>query len=388
MRPLAALIPMALLFGDPAFASDPKSKPPTEDRVRIANQLPFDVAACGTAPVAITGVPTKNMLAMALVLAQPAALECLTPATSRGKAQTTEVQIGVALSDRGAVISVKGDNLTATGASCITEVLQRSITFEPLATGAAPIELAGEIVHDATTNAAIESGINVPSDWVGAARGALPKWCSCYAPYANQRPPLLTADVRLAAGKSEVTFRKGPTPEADALAQCLLPNIVALPVPKSDLEFRFPLRLTHLHTLDRAPATELGPELAFQQSEVARLRLFAATELALTLRTRTAATYDASVAAYQKAPKASQFPVLVRQCNALVEADGAWLTAAQTLLAHEGQMAATTRALSEKDPSWKPAADAMAESRAATEQEVATATQTLEGDKHACPKVK
>ena len=390
MRSVSTIVPAALLLFSvaPAVAGEQKPPPPTEERIRVANQHPFDVAACTQEVIELHGTPDRNTLGAALVLAQPRALECLTHDGARGEAPITEVLVTATVSDQGTTWAASGDNLTPSGAGCVSEVLKRVVKIDPLFAGAKPIELQGLMVHDGNVNAALEVGINAPSDWVASVRASMMNACSCYGAYASKRPPLLTADVKLAAGKSEVVFRKADTPEADALAQCLLPNFLIAPVPKSDREFRFAFKVVHLHTGDLSPAADLGPELAFQQAELGRLNLFARAELALVKRTQAGGAFDGAVAEYHKAPKASLFPALVTKCDALVAADDGWLAAANSLLAQEERMAASTKALAATDPSWQGAADAIAESFAATRKEVAAATQTLAQDKENCGKLK
>lgn len=388
MRSLSLFVPAAALLLSSTMALAEDKKPPNEERIRVANQHPFDVAACAQEPVVIQGAPNQTTFAIALVLAQPRALECLTPDGARGDAAVTAVRVAATVNDQGASFEASGDNLTPSGAGCLTEVLKRVIKIDPLPVGAAPVRLEGELVHDGNVHAALQIGVNAPSDWVAAARGSLMGACSCYGAFTGKRPPVLTVDVKLAGGKSEVAFRPGGTPEADALGQCLQPILAALPVPKSDREFRFPFKVVHLHTLDLVPADDLGPELAFQQAELGRLHLFALAELALANRTRAGGAFDGAVAEYQKAPKASLYPALVSKCDALVGADKSWLEAAKALFAKETVMAATTRALAEKDASWKGAADAIAEARAATDKEVQSATQTLAHDEETCGKLR
>lgn len=387
MRSLAIIVPAAIvLTATHALAED--KKPPNEERVRVANQHPFDVAACAQEPVVISGIPTATTFGIALVLAQPRALECLTPDGARKDQPVTVVRVTATVNDQGASFEASGDNLEPSGAGCLSEVLKRVIKIDPLPMGTAPVRLEGEIVHDGNVHAALQIGVNAPSDWVASARASMMTACGCYGAFTHTRPPVLTADVKLAGGKSEVVFRPGATPEADALGKCLQPGLAALPVPMSDREFRFPLKVVHLHSLDLAPATDLGPELAFQQAELGRLHLFALAELALASRTRAGGAFDGAVAEYQKAPKASLYPALVKRCEALVEADKGWLAAARTLFAKESEMAATTKTLADADPSWKGAAEAIADSRAATEKEVQSATQTLAHDEETCGKLK
>lgn len=388
MRALSAVVSVALSVLT-ATALAEEAKPPAEERIRVANQHPFDVAACDEGKITLGGAPDRNRFAIALVLVQPRVLECLTPDEARGPGELTEVRVVARIDDKGASFSASGGNLEPAGAACIAEVLGKAIAIEPLAAGIAPVELAGELVHDKNVHAALELGINAASDWVAAARKAVGGACSCFGAFAAKRPPVLTADVKLVGGKSEVVFRpKTATAESDALAQCLTPILSAVPIPPSDREFRFPLNVIHLHSRDLAQATDLGPELAFQQGDLGRLRLFALAELALVDRTRAGQAFDQAVAAYNKAPKVAAFGGLVDKCDALVAADKTWLGAAEALLAHETRMAGETAALAAKDASWKGAAEAIASAHAATKKEVATATETLAGDEGNCKKLK
>lgn len=358
-----------------------------DGRIRVVNQVPFDVASCERDALTLERL-TNNELAIALALVQPRVLECLTPATARGPAERTDVAITLTVTDAGATFDAKGDNLTPEGASCITAGLSSALTVSATPKGNEPRTLTAQLSHELGTNPGVRLGVNAPSDWVAAVRTSLMSHCDCYSAFAGKRPPLLTAQVQFTGGKITMAFDKSATPEGDVLAACLAPHLLALPAPTSKTEFRFPLRLVHTHSADTRPAPELGPELEFAQAELARLRLLARSQRALSDRSASAKTYDGLVTEYKRSKKASLVPTLTERCGALVTADEGWLEAAQRLLTHERALTERVTTLAASDAAWAPVAEAMASSIEASTRDVAQATASLSADKNACPKTR
>jgi len=366
-------------LASPALAED--------GRVRITNMVPFDVAVCHPNATATGFAPHPQLIKNAVTALQPHLLECLTPASTRGPAEQTEVALSLALDASGALWKAAGPNLLPPGAACIEATLGKRLPLVPLPVGEAPIALTTTVTHDATVHPTLVAGVNEPSDWVAAARGALPQWCECYAPFASTRPPVVSADVQLATGPAKVTLSASLSPEAMSLGQCLLPHLQSVPVQPSKNQFRFALRLVHLHSADGARAPDLVPETAFAQDDLVRNQRFAASQRQLIERTLSAREYDGLVTIYQKTKKADLVPTLDAKCKALVEADGRWLDAARTLLEQETRMEKTVTDLAAKDPSWQAAADAMVAARQVTAEEVGRAESTRESDRKACPKL-
>ncbi len=160
-----------------------------------------------------------------------------------------------------------------------------------------------------------------------------------------------------------------------------------LPVRPSKNQFRFVLRLVHMHSADAARASDLVPETAFAQVDLVRNQRFAASQRQLIERTLSAREFDGLLTNYQKTRKATLVPSLDAKCKALVEADGRWLDAARMLLEQETRMEKVAMELAAKAPSWQAAADALVAARQVTAEEVGKAESTRESDRKACPKL-
>jgi hypothetical protein len=360
-----------------------------QERMRITNQPAFDVATCHPRQLTLPQPPNQGILVGALVSTRPQVMECLVDPKHRGPAATTKVTVKTSVTDQAATHTVTGENLTPEGQQCIQAAVDKAVQLQPLAKGAAPVEADTQFIHEMNNSPAITFGINEGSDFSGTVRLAQPQWCDCYAGFANQAPPVLTAKIslkKLFPNPTDITFEPSGSPEGDQLAACLKQKIAALPAkPKSD-ELSFPHRFVHFHALASEPAPNLPPELRFYQLEMVRGQRAADAAIAFGARANAAETYDAIVSKYQKTKDWKLVPELKAKCAELVKAADAWVAALEQQQAVDQATVALVGELKAKDEGWAAVETASQTTLTNTQKDLETAKQRRQADEGACPK--
>jgi len=365
----------------------------TEERMRITNQPPFDVAVCQPKALTLPQPPNEGILVGALLSTRPEVMECLVDPKSRGEAESTRVVVKTTVNEQGGTHAITGENLTPEGTACIQKVVDARVPLTALPKGAQEVTSESTFVHEVGNSASVKFGINPGSDFSGAVRLAQEDWCECYAPFANKAPPQLKASVDLkkeSATAAEIVFEPTNTPEGDQLAACLQAKMMAIPVKLEVTELKFPYRFTHFHSQATESSADMSPELRFYQLDLLRNQRAANTAIAFGARANAAETYEAVITKFQKTPPKKQYdllPELTSKCNALVEASKQSVDALSAQLQSEQQSLANVQELKAKDAAWGELEGKLQESVTATEQDVKNAQERLKADQGACPKV-
>ena len=365
----------------------------TEERMRITNQPPFDVAVCQPKALTLPQPPNEGVLVGALLSTRPEVLECLTDPKSRGGAESTRVVVKTTVTEQGGTHAISGENLTPEGTACIQKVVDTRVPLTALPKGAQPVSSESTFVHEVGSSATVKFGINPGSDFSGTVRLAQQSWCECYAPFATKIPPQLKATVDLKKGTpnpAEVVFDPIGTPEGDALTACLQAKVMALPANITVTELKFPYRFTHFHSQANEMSADMSPELRFYQLDLLRNQRAANTAMAFGTRSNAAEIYEAVITKFQKTPQKKQYdllPELTSKCNALVEASKASVDALSAQLQVEQQSLANVQELKAKDAAWGELEGKLQEAVTAAEQDVKSAQDRLKADQGACPKV-
>ena len=146
---------------------------------------------------------------------------------NRGPAQTTRVTVTTTVDTTGGKHAVTGENLTPAGTQCVQATVDKA-----------------DFIHEVGASPTVTFGINEGSGFSGAVRLGQTSWCDCYAQFANQPPPLLTARIKLVKNQptpAEITFEPSGSTEGDALAACLKGKIATVPAKLTTL-FEQPLK--------------------------------------------------------------------------------------------------------------------------------------------------
>lgn len=360
-----------------------------QERMRITNQPVFDVAICHPRALELPQPPNQGILVGALVSTRSQVMECLVDPKDRGSAPTTKVTIKTSVTEAAATHTVTGENLTPEGQACVQDVVNKAVQVQPLAKGSAPVEAEASFIHELNNSPAITFGINEGSDFSGHVRLAQEQWCDCYAGYATQAPPVLTAKITLKKASptaADVTFEPAGTPEGDQLAACLKQKILTLPAKVSSDELSFPHRFVHFHAQATEPAANLPPELRFYQLELVRGQRAADSAIAFGKRANSAEAYDAIVAKYQKTKDWKLVPELKEKCAALVKSADGWISAIEAQQAAEQATVTLVQELKAKDEGWTAVETKSQEALTATQKDLETAKQRRAADEGACPK--
>ncbi|MFE8600389.1 hypothetical protein [Archangium violaceum] len=365
----------------------------TEERMRITNQPPFDVAVCQPKALTLPQPANEGVLVGALLSTRPEVMECLVDPKSRGEAENTRVVVKTTINDQGGTHAITGENLTPEGTACIQKVVDTRVPLTALAAGAQPVTSESTFLHEVGGSASVKFGINPGSDFSGTVRLAEDSWCECYAPFGTKIPPQLKATVDLKKGTptpAEIVFDAVGTPEGDQLTACLQAKMMTLPVNIEVTELKFPYRFTHFNSQASETSADMSPELRFYQLDLLRNQRAANTAMAFGTRATAAEIYEAVIAKFQKTPPKKQYdllPELTSKCNALVEASKASVDALSAQLQAEQQSLANVQELKAKDEAWGELEGKLQESVTASEQDVKSAQERLKADQGACPKV-
>ncbi len=365
---------------------------PVQERIRITNQPPFDVALCQQRTLSLPQPVNQALLVGALAAAQPQVMECLVDPKSRAGAEATRVMVKTSVTEQAAAYTVTGENLTPEGQKCVQEVVSVLAPLQPQPKGGKPAEAQTEYIHEASNSPAVKFGVNEGSDFSGTVRLAQPSWCDCYAPYASRTPPMLTASLKLtksSATPADVTFEPSGSTEGDQLAACLKQKLVALPAKLGVDELSFPYRFTHFNALATEPAANLPGELRFYQLDLVRSQRAAATAMAFGTRAHVAEGYEAIASEYMKDPKKNSglIPKLREQCGKLVKASEGWIAALEAQQSVDQQTVALAQELKAKEPAWAEVETGSQGSLAATQQDLTTAKQRRTEDEGICVKL-
>lgn len=386
-----ALASALLAAGCATTQQEAKSSGPTtkEERMRITNQPPFDVAVCQPKKLTLPQPANQGILVGAVLSTRAELMECLVDPKSRGSADTTRVVVKTTVNDQGGTHTISGENLTPEGQACIQKVVNERVPLTALPKGSQPVESESTFVHETGNSASVKFGLNPGSDYSGTVRLAQPTWCDCYAGFTGKIPPILKATVDVKKGSataSDIAFDSVGTPEGDQLAACLKGKMMALPVKVETDELKFPYRFIHFNSQATEPSAELTPELRFLQLELVRSQRSADSALAFGARSNAAEAYDAIVSKYQKTKDWKLVDELKSKCKALTDAAQAWVNSIDAQLQTDQATKALAAELKAKDSAWGEVETKTQEVINNTQQDLDNAKKRLEADQAACPK--
>lgn len=361
----------------------------TEERMRIGNQSPFDVAVCHPKPVTLPQPVNQASLVGALLTVRPQVMECLVDPKSRAGADSTRVDVKSTVNDKGGTHAISGTNLSPEGTACIQKAVDTNVPLAALPSGATAVEAETTFVHEAANSPSVKFGLNPGSDYSGAVRLAQPGWCECYAGFATKAPPALKSSVDLKKGSAtaaDLSFDPVGTPEGDQLAACLKGKMTAVPASLKTDELKFPYRFVHFNSRAPEAPADMEPELRFFQLELVRGQRAAETAMALGGRTHAAEIYDAAVTEYQKTKKYELVAGLKTKCADLVTSSEAIVNAIDTQLKVDQASQALATELKAKNEAWGELEKRMQEVVTGTQQDLDNSKKRVESDKAICPK--
>ena len=360
-----------------------------EERQRITNQAPFDVAVCSQDKAAMSQPVNQGILVGALLDLRPQVMECLVDPKHRGPADSTRVVVKTTVNAQGGTHAVSGENLSPEGSACVQKLVDARVPLTALAAGAAPVESESTFVHETGNSPSVRFGLNPGSDYSGNVRLAQAQWCECYAGYATKAPPMLRANVDLkkaSATAADITFDPAGTPEGEQLAACLKGKMAAVPSKLEVDEIKFPYRFVHFNSNATEPAADLTPELRLLQLDLVRNQRSADAALAFGNRVNAAEAYDAIVAKYQKTKDWKLIDELKGKCRALVDSAQSWVNAIESQRQVDQTTVDLARELKAKDAAWGDLEAKTQEIIGNTQQDLDNAKKRLEADQAACPK--
>jgi hypothetical protein len=360
-----------------------------EERQRITNQAPFDVAVCSQDKAALSQPLNQGLLVGALLDLRPQVMECLVDPKHRGTADSTRLVVKTTVNPQGGTHAVSGENLTPEGIACVQKLVDERVPLTALPAGAAPVESESTFVHEVNSSPNVRFGLNPGSDYSGNVRLAQAQWCECYAGYATKAPPMLRANVDLkkaSATAADITFDAAGTPEGDQLATCLKGKMAAVPAKLDTDELKFPYRFVHFNSNATEPAADLTPELRLLQLDLVRNQRSADAALAVGNRTNAAEAYDAIVAKYQKTKDWKLIDELKSKCRALTDAAQALVNSIEAQRQVDQSTVDLARELKAKDAAWGELEAKTQEIIGNTQQDLDNAKKRLELDQAACPK--
>jgi hypothetical protein len=372
-----------------AQTKQPQGPTTTEERMRITNQPPFDVAVCQQTASTLPQPANQGILVGAILATRPEVMECLVDPKSRGEGTTTRAVVKTNVTDQGGSHAISGENLTPEGTACIQKVVDARVPVAALPKGAQPVTSESTFVHEAANSPSVKFGINPGSDFSGAVRLGQTGWCDCYAGFATKTPPILKANVELKKGAANavaITFDPVGNPDGDALAACLQGKMMAVPAKLEVDQLKFPYRFIHFNSKSTEPSPELTPELRFFQLELERNQRSANAAIAFGARANAAEAYDAIVSKYQKTKDWKLIDELKAKCKALVDSTQGWITTIDAQLKVDQATLALAQELKAKDAAWGEVETKSQEVINGTQQDLANAQKRLADDQAACPK--
>jgi hypothetical protein len=361
----------------------------TEERMRITNQLPFDISVCQARTPTLPQPVNQNILLGAISSARPEVMECLVDPKSRGTADTTQVVVKTSVTDQGGTHSISGENLTPEGQACVQKAVDARVPLTALPAGAQPVQSESSFIHEVNNSPSVKLGLNPGSDFSGAVRLGQPSWCDCYAGFTTTIPPLLKANVDLKKGSAtaaDITFEPVGTPEGDQLASCIKGKMTALPAKLETDQLKFTYRFVHFNSQAPEVAASLPPEQRFFQLELVRNQRSADAAIAFGSRSNAAEVYDAIVAKYQKTKDWKLVDELKAKCATLVGATQSMVNALEAQLKVDQSTLAIAQELKAKDESWAEVETKTQVVINNTQQDLDNAQKRLADDKSICPK--
>jgi hypothetical protein len=238
------------------------------------------------------------------------------PPSARGQAPETQVVVDVSLDTTAPRIAASGDNLSASGKSCI-EAQVAQAQWKPLPKGSRSVSGSITVQHG-PTSPLVRFGVNEASDVAGKVRLALRDWCDCFALLGGAAPPELEARLTVTKGRAATaTFDRTES----KLAQCLLPRLQAMDFLASAQELVVPIPLLLLNSTASTENEKAMPELQFAQLDAIRGRRASKQALAVGARNIAVLAYDGPVALYKKKAGGVTVKQIKDSCGALVRAD-------------------------------------------------------------------
>lgn len=384
---------------------DKKSGQPQVDKMTV-QQVMFDVAACGPRDFVLPAAANKEALLSSFLMGRPMFNECFVAPKSRGAAPETQAKVTITVSDAEVKYDLAGTNVTPEGKACLEAALKK-LPLKPQPKGAAAVTQEMPPLSFGATSPAVNLGINIASDIVGAIRVEQPAWCDCYRELgANAAPTILAAlklnpepaadekkkkdDKKAEALKPLELQMKAPAdPAAAKLSSCLEEKIktVALPKPATTVQVTYAFLLLNSYANGVAP--DADPALQFQQLEAIRGQRVADVVLTVAHKTSAAGDYDAIIGTYRKSKDFRLLKEMKDKCAAVLAADDKWIGALTALQDTDKRILTMVQGLKAKDAaSWSPVEAALDQRIAETQAELPRAAQVKKADGDACPKVK
>jgi hypothetical protein len=352
----------------------------TGNKQKLVNLVSFDLAVCAPPVEAVTDARDGAVITGVLLAARPAIVECLVGPSARGQAAETKVVVDVALDSAGPHIAASGDNLSASGKSCIEAAVAQA-PWKPLPKGA---RASGSItVQHGPTSPLVRFGVNEASDVAGKVRLALRDWCDCFNLVGKEPPPELEA---------KLTVKKGRAATANfdhnegKLAACLLPKLQSMDFLASAPELVVPIPLLLVNSLATTENPRASPEAQFGQLDAIRSRRASRLAMAVGARNIAVVTYDGQVAQYKKKPASVPLKTLKDSCAALVKADDNLIDANQKQVEVDERTLALATRLSGTDKAWAQAARGAQTQADNSKADLAKAQAARAADAAVCPK--
>ena len=374
-------MPLVLLAGAGAWAQTPGGGSGSPGKQRLVNLVTFDVALCWPPLESMPAAADGATVTGALLSARPAMLECLVAPSARGQAAETKVVVQTTLEPGGARTTVTGDNLSASGRSCVERAVEQ-VPWKSPPKNTKPVVGALTVQHG-PTSPAVKFGVNEASDVAGKVRLALKDWCDCFSAVGDGAPPVLEAKLTIKKGRaSAASFEKGE----GGLAMCLLPRLQAMDFLASaqDLLVPVPLLLVNSQAQSENPAA--APDLQFSQLDAIRGRRAAKLAMAVGARNLAVVGYDALVALFKKKAPGVQLKHVKEGCLAMLRADDALIDANQKQLEVDEKSLKLAKGLSSKDLAWTEAAKAAQQQVDASSGDLQKAQAARDADLLVCPK--
>lgn len=291
---------------------DKKSGQPQVDKMTV-QQVMFDVAACGPRDFVLPAAANKEALLSSFLMGRPMFNECFVAPKSRGAAPETQAKVTITVNDAEVKYDLAGTNVTPEGKACLEAALKK-LPLKPQPKGAAAVTQEMPPLSFGATSPAVNLGINIASDIVGAIRVEQPAWCDCYREVGTSAAPTILAALKLnpepaadekkkadkKAEALELQMKAPADPAAAKLSSCLEEKIkaVALPKPATTVQVTYAFLLLNSYATGAAP--DADPALQFQQLEAIRGQRVADVVLAVAHKTAAAGDYDAIISTYRK----------------------------------------------------------------------------------------
>lgn len=358
----------------PPAAAPTKAGEP--QKLAITNVIPFDIASCGPRTLPLSPL-TAEVITGAMLSMSPATQECFVEIGSRD-GQAFDLKAKLTVAESGVTVEVNGAGASAAGKACV-EAAFKKLPFTALSAGSKP--LVAEIPVGAGPQT-VRMGDNVANDLAGALRLSQPKLCECYAKLGAKAPPMLKADVEIAAGGAvKATFA---TP--DELTACLSGKIQSLKLGDAQARLTWPLLLKNSYATE-VDAAAPAP-LRFQQLDGMRAQRTSDVLIAAGQRVFAALAFDDLAQKYKKKPAKGLLEELKTKCDAVAAGDDKQLAAVKGLVAVLEDSQKLVQAEKAKDPQWGQVEGQLASQLTTSTAEATRVEEQKKNDLNACPKTK